>query len=203
MNFMPPNPMYLGGSFAVLHMLCCLLIGVGILFLVIWAFKTLTPQQLKKWGIGLTAAGVVLCALASVAMALHGPRFVRMKVLHDRGDAMTDVDMDRVMSGDAMMMDDEMDHANMGHGMMNGDDHMSMSMADMSRMLEGKTGDAFDEAFVEGMIPHHQGAIDMAKAALTSAKHQEIKDMARDIIDAQQAEIDMMKQWQKSWGYAE
>lgn len=83
------------------------------------------------------------------------------------------------------------------------DDAMGMSMNDMSAMLEGKTGDDFDAAFIEGMIPHHQGAIDMARAALTSAKHAQIKNMANAIISAQQREIDMMKQWQKSWGYTQ
>jgi len=88
-----------------------------------------------------------------------------------------------------------------GHTAHEGHDMKGMSMDDMASMLEGKTGDAFDKAFIEGMIPHHQGAIDKARAALQSAKHDEIKRMARDIISAQQSEIDMMKQWQKDWGY--
>jgi uncharacterized protein (DUF305 family) len=68
-------------------------------------------------------------------------------------------------------------------------------------MLQGKTGDVFDEAFIRMMIPHHQGAIDMARLAQKNAKHQEIKDMADDIISAQQSEIDLMKQWLEAWGY--
>ncbi len=78
-----------------------------------------------------------------------------------------------------------------------------MSMDDMMAELEGNTGDDFDKAFIEMMIPHHEGAIDMARAAQQSAKHQEIKDMAEDIISAQQSEIDMMKGWQQSWGYTD
>lgn len=38
-----------------------------------------------------------------------------------------------------------------------------MSMYEMEKMLQGKTGDELDRAFLEAMIPHHQGAIDMAK----------------------------------------
>lgn len=76
-----------------------------------------------------------------------------------------------------------------------------MSMDNMMTELEGKTGDAFDQAFIEMMIPHHQGAIDMARIVQKNAKHVEIKGMADDIISAQQGEIDMMKQWQKDWGY--
>jgi uncharacterized protein (DUF305 family) len=51
------------------------------------------------------------------------------------------------------------------------------------------------------MIPHHQGAVDMAKLAVQYAGHQEIKDMAQDIIDAQNAEISQMHNWYQSWGY--
>jgi uncharacterized protein (DUF305 family) len=42
-------------------------------------------------------------------------------------------------------------------------DPMDMSMRDMDSMMKGRTGDALNKAFLEGMIPHHQGAIDMAK----------------------------------------
>lgn len=76
---------------------------------------------------------------------------------------------------------------------------MGGSMNSMTSSLEGKTGDDFDQAFIAGMIEHHQGAIDMANMALQSAQHQEIKDMANDIISAQSQEIDQMKQWSKSW----
>jgi len=76
-----------------------------------------------------------------------------------------------------------------------------MTMSQMSDSLRGKTGDDFDKAFLSGMIEHHQGAIDMAKLAQKSAKHDEIKKMADDIISAQSNEIDMMKVWQTDWGY--
>ncbi len=81
--------------------------------------------------------------------------------------------------------------------------HDSMTMDDMVHGLEGLEGDAFDKAFLEMMIPHHQGAIDMAELVLEHAAHEELKDMARAIISAQQAEIDMMRQWMTDWGYAD
>lgn len=65
--------------------------------------------------------------------------------------------------------------------------------------MHGKTGDDFDKTFMQEMIIHHQGAIEMAQAALQSAKHDEIKQMANDIIAAQTKEIDQMKGWQKQW----
>ena len=51
------------------------------------------------------------------------------------------------------------------------------------------------------MIVHHQGAIDMAKLAEKQAKHQEVKDLAQDIVRAQEAEILQMQQWQALWEY--
>ncbi|HEU5187380.1 MAG TPA: DUF305 domain-containing protein [Candidatus Saccharimonadales bacterium] len=79
-------------------------------------------------------------------------------------------------------------------------DH-TMSMEQMVKAVQGKTGDAFDETFISQMIEHHQGAIDMANLARDNAKHQEIKDMANDIISAQAKEISTMQAWQVNWGY--
>lgn len=77
--------------------------------------------------------------------------------------------------------------------------NMSDMMHDMNANLAGKTGDAFDQAFLEDMIIHHQGAVDMATAALRDAKHQEIKDLANAIISAQNKEIADMKSWLDTW----
>lgn len=82
--------------------------------------------------------------------------------------------------------------------MMQGNDMASM-MAHMNASLEGKKGDAFDEAFIDEMIIHHEGAIDMAELALTNAKHQEIKGLAKEIISAQTREIEQMKSWKNAW----
>lgn len=76
---------------------------------------------------------------------------------------------------------------------------MSHAMEDMMIGLENRTGDEFDKAFLSEMIEHHEGAINMATEALSDAKHQEIKDMAKAIIDAQTKEVEQMKQWQKTW----
>ena len=78
---------------------------------------------------------------------------------------------------------------------------MGSSMEDMMDSLDGKSGDDFDKAFIEEMIVHHQGAIDMAKLAKENAKRDEIKSLAEDIISAQTKEIDQMRQWQKDWNY--
>lgn len=76
-----------------------------------------------------------------------------------------------------------------------------MSMDAMATALEEKTGDDFDKAFVELMIEHHQGAVSMAELALKQAGHQEIKDLAGAIIEAQNKEIKDMKSWYREWGF--
>lgn len=85
-------------------------------------------------------------------------------------------------------------------------DHSAMSMEDsnagMMNELNGKTGDAFDKAFLAQMIMHHQSAINMAAPGKTNAQHQEVKDLTATIIVAQTKEIQQMKQWQKEWGYS-
>lgn len=80
--------------------------------------------------------------------------------------------------------------------------HGTMSMADMSKQLEGLTGDNYDKAFIEMMIDHHEGAVDMAKLSDTRAKHDEVKQLSKKIITAQEKEISEMRQWQKDWGYS-
>lgn len=76
---------------------------------------------------------------------------------------------------------------------------MGQMMNYMTYGLQGRTGDDFDQAFLAEMILHHEGAVQMAQAALASAKHPELKSMANAIISAQTQEIAEMKAWLKSW----
>jgi uncharacterized protein (DUF305 family) len=78
---------------------------------------------------------------------------------------------------------------------------MHSQMNSMTSSLENKTGEDFDKEFLSQMIIHHEGAVDMAKMALENASHQEIKDLATAIIEAQEKEISQMKEWQTNWGY--
>jgi len=49
------------------------------------------------------------------------------------------------------------------------------------------------------MIPHHEAAVVIAKDALQKSQRPEIKNLAQEIIKAQDTEINQMKQWRKTW----
>ncbi|KND47093.1 MAG: hypothetical protein AB199_01535 [Parcubacteria bacterium C7867-004] len=108
------------------------------------------------------------------------------------------------MGGATLALHERGNDSDDGHRMadgsrMRGSMSMQGEMDGMMQALDGKTGDAFDQAFLKEMIVHHQGAVAMAEAALKNAKHQEIKDLAQGIISAQNSEIQKMGEWQKSW----
>ena len=72
-----------------------------------------------------------------------------------------------------------------------------MSMHKMHQDMDIEyTGNA-DVDFVRGMIPHHQGAIDMAKVELEHGTDPAIRKLAHGVIKAQEGEIKMMNKWLK------
>ena len=60
-----------------------------------------------------------------------------------------------------------------------------------------------DVTFVQTMIPHHQQALEMSKLAAKNASREEVKKLAADIETAQQAEMEKMRGWLKTWGRPE
>jgi uncharacterized protein (DUF305 family) len=70
----------------------------------------------------------------------------------------------------------------------------SMKGMDMAKM-NSASGNSFDVEFINQMTPHHEGAIVMAREALTKTEHAEIKTLANQIIAAQEAEIKQMQNW--------
>jgi uncharacterized protein (DUF305 family) len=74
----------------------------------------------------------------------------------------------------------------------------SMRGMDMTKMSQA-TGAAFDLEFVNQMLPHHEGALVMAREALAKADHAEIKTLANQIISSQEAEIKQMQNWKTQW----
>ncbi len=98
-------------------------------------------------------------------------------------------------SGDGM---EGMGHGNEtgeSGGGMDGMDQGSMgeSSGDMARQMVMEDGRYSDERFIDAMVPHHQGAVEMAEVALQNAEHEEIRSLADDIVIAQEAEIEELK----------
>lgn len=76
--------------------------------------------------------------------------------------------------------------------------NMGHMMHNMSSSLEGKTGDDLNKEFLEQMIIHHQGAIEMADTILRNSNSVELKKFSQDIISVQSREINMMQNWLRS-----
>lgn len=57
----------------------------------------------------------------------------------------------------------------------------------------------YDLRFIDAMIPHHEGAVIMAKEVLAKSKRPELQKLAKAIISAQDKEIGQMKTWRKDW----
>ncbi|MBC7836638.1 DUF305 domain-containing protein [Acetobacteraceae bacterium] len=76
---------------------------------------------------------------------------------------------------------------------------MSTTMDGMTADLENKEGAEFEQAFIDGMIVHHEGAVAMAQMVLEKTQRPELVQLANDIISAQTREINMMRGWLKSW----
>jgi len=75
----------------------------------------------------------------------------------------------------------------------------SGSMPARQSLGVGGMGQNIDQHFIVQMIPHHEGAIEMAKVALERSKRPEILSLAQGIIEAQQKEIDDMRAWYQAW----
>ncbi|VXD15756.1 conserved exported hypothetical protein [Planktothrix serta PCC 8927] len=86
-------------------------------------------------------------------------------------------------------------HAAMGHSMPMSSQQMDsmMMMADL-----GPDDSSFDQRFMTAMIPHHQGALVMAKDAQLKSKRPEMQQLAQAILTSQEAEIQLMQQWLKT-----
>lgn len=78
---------------------------------------------------------------------------------------------------------------NGGHG-----SHMDgMMTPEQMQQLQGAAGTAFDKMWLEMMIEHHEGAIEMAQTELAQGVNPEAKQLAQAIITAQQQEIATMQ----------
>ncbi|GEK87899.1 MULTISPECIES: DUF305 domain-containing protein [Microbacterium] len=80
----------------------------------------------------------------------------------------------------------------MDHGSIGGDDSM-MSEEDMTLLEDADAAEA-SRLFLEQMIVHHEGAVDMAQTALDDAQNPDVLDLAQQVIDDQTAEIAAMQE---------
>lgn len=130
-------------------------------------------------GIGLAVGYALWNDTSSMSGGLLGQH--RMPDGSMMGNSIGSTDMGGMhMMPDGTMMGDD-------GGMMNGMDH-SMMMVKSER------------EFLEGMIPHHQEAVDTAKEVIArGGSTPEIKELAEGIVSAQEKEIGMMKKWYQSW----
>lgn len=123
--------------------------------------------------------------------------------------ASDDVEVNAVQD-DAPVVAEQVDsHEDMdAHDMMTADttpDEMPMtdifkdytkSMTDMhNEMMVGMAYNDPDTAFAKSMLGHHHGAVDMAKIELKYGTDETMRKLAKDIIDSQQLEIDIINKW--------
>jgi len=74
-----------------------------------------------------------------------------------------------------------------------------MMTHDDRRALRRSENDEFDCLFVDHMIHHHEGAVAMSEYILEEGESERVTDLATEIIDAQEAEIEMMDEWSEEW----
>lgn len=77
-------------------------------------------------------------------------------------------------------------------------DPESDSGADHAMTL-GPKDDNFELRFIDGMIPHHRGAVIMAREALEKSERPEIQALAQEILDTQRQEIRQLRNWRSNW----
>lgn len=77
--------------------------------------------------------------------------------------------------------------------------HPAQGSPNLSPMGMGMNQQQVDQHFIQMMIPHHEGAVDMANLALSKATHPELKKLAQGIKTSQAQEIQEMKDWYKKW----
>lgn len=157
-----------------------------------------------KWKIAL-AAGAVLALAGGVALAQ-----MDMSEGHGRHGMMHSQMMQQHMAQGPGMQ-----HGGMHGGSMHGGTHgatspkgdqgpASLAFQGVNQKMHAGmditfSGDA-DADFIKGMIPHHQGAVDMAKIVLAFGKDPAIRKLAEGIVKAQEEEISFMSDWLKKSG---
>ena len=93
--------------------------------------------------------------------------------------------------------DGQLANAGVEKGALGVPEHMMGMGEDIERL---KTATPFDDPFIRMMVPHHRGAVEMAKVELAKGSDPELKTLAQEIIDAQKREITEMTEHLKNAG---
>ncbi len=141
-------------------------------------------MDVVKWG----AAGILAVAFVGALLVREQPAgAVALLPLPAACGAMTGEHGGVSMQGHLDMMAAD---ADAGHAA------LIQTMEPMhSDMMAGMTAEAFETAFVCSMIPHHQGAVEMAQVAQAYSTDPWVLMFAQEIIAAQQVEIGEMQAW--------
>jgi uncharacterized protein (DUF305 family) len=129
----------------------------------------LKTLQRKAWPLALLLAALILTACGGAGGGEQGSR----------------------SGGHGMAENGGMDHDQMDHG------SMDMGSGGMARQMVMRNGKYSDKAFIDAMVPHHQGAVAMAQVALKNAEHGQIKELSRNIVSTQQEEIEKLESIKK------
>jgi uncharacterized protein (DUF305 family) len=88
-----------------------------------------------------------------------------------------------------------MDMGGMGHGGMSMPGMTGLMTPHQMQLLTKTSSTKFDQLWLQMMVKHHQGAIDMANTELRNGENTDAKALAQQIIDSQQAQITTMNRW--------
>lgn len=142
-----------------------------------------------------TIIGLIIAAILVIAIGLS--QFFGYQAGVPDVSTLED-DNDRMMSDDAMR-----EHCKQMPDMHGCEPFLEpdFQMENHSMMMDHSSMVISEEAFVVNMIPHHQEAVDTARLVLTRGFNPLLKDLAQNIITAQEKEIAMMNGWVKASGY--
>ena len=126
--------------------------------------------------------GILLASLGSLALAAQQPPQKNSSTHQHFQTTETAAQGDKTFR---QLMDDAMNTMN-----------QQMGAAMSNRMTQVDA----DREFVNMMIPHHHGAIDMAKAVLLYGKDPQMRRLAQEIVTDQESEIQLMQLWLKQHG---
>jgi uncharacterized protein (DUF305 family) len=164
--------------------------------------------MLRKIALGFVALVLAGCSMNQSEYSMNDQMFASMMIPHhEQAVEMSELALTRTTNPDVLALAEEIRDAQQPEidqmkswGGTDSADHMShggMSMAGMLSAselanLRAANGPDFDLLFLNGMIAHHEGAIDMAQMIIKS-KNDEVRTLGENIVKTQQAEIDRMR----------